>query len=551
MSRLLSCLLVNRGQTDPEQAKRFLYPDLHALHDPGLLKDMDVAVERIRRAIGGKQRVTLYSDYDVDGVTGTSILYHFFDLLKLEVRTYVPERRKEGYGLNPGAIEKIAAQGCDLLITVDCGIRGLEPVRLANERGIDVIVTDHHEPGETLPEALAVINPRRLDCPYPFKVLCGAGVAFKLAWGVAQGLSESKKVSAEFRRYLVEAMGLAAVGTIADIVPLFDENRILATYGLRCLPTSKFPGIRSLLEGSELGGKRISAEDIAFRIGPRLNAAGRMGSAGRALELLTTTDADRGKQLAEELTAENRKRQVVQREIADKAVQEVIDRGLDQQRVIVLHGEDWHPGVIGIVASRLVEQFHLPAVLIAMDGERGRGSARSVEGYHIFNAMLACDKHLIRCGGHAAAAGLEIERSQLEPFRLAMQEQVRATLPEELLIPRLRVDAEASFSEIGERLIEEIARLEPTGSGNPRAVFVSRNVELVGAPNRVGKDGAHLSFWARQDGRNFKAIAFGRGEQAAAMQESRSMQLAFSPKINDFRGRSSVELYIEDLKLDN
>ncbi len=550
VSRLLSRLLANRGLLEPEAASRFLRPDLHALHDPSELKDMDVAVDRVCQAVDAEQRITLYSDYDVDGVTGTSILYHFFGLLDQNVATYIPERRKEGYGLNVPAIEAIAEAGCDLLITIDCGIRGLEPAERAAQLGIDVIITDHHEPGEDLPKALAVINHRRSDCPYPFKMLCGAGVAFKLVWAVAQRLSRSKKVTPEFRRYLIEAMGPAAMGTIADIVPLFDENRILATYGLRCLPTSKFPGVRSLLEGSDLAGQQVKAEDVAFRLGPRLNAAGRMGSAQRALELLTTMDAARGEELARELTRENRERQRVERQITERAIEEVLAQGLDRERVLVLWGDGWHPGVIGIVASRLVDRFHLPAVVIAMDGDRGRGSARSVEGYHIFNALLACQQHLIRCGGHAAAAGLEVQLDQLEPFREAMQEQVRRTLDEKLLLPRLRVDAEASFSEIDERLVEDIARLEPTGSGNPPAVFISRDVELVGVPRQVGKDGSHLSFWARQAGRSFKAIAFGWGDQASQMTAGGKLSLAYSPKINNFRGMSSVELYIEDMKID-
>lgn len=545
---LLARLLVNRDVCELEAARQFLAPTPHALHDPWLLKDMDRAVDRITTALERRQRITIYSDYDVDGVTGTAILFHFFALLGLPASTYVPERRSEGYGLNTGAIERIEARGCDLLITVDCGIRGVEPVREAMRRGIDVIVTDHHEPDDELPPALAVIDPKRSDCDYPFGLLCGAGVAFKLAWAVAQRLSGVRqgKVKDAYRQYLIDAMGLAAMGTIADVVPLFGENRILASWGLRCLPTTKFVGLAALIEASELSGKPICAEDVGYRLGPRLNAAGRMGSASRALELLTTSDPSRGKALAVELETENRTRRNVEGQIVKAALAQIEALGLDRHEVLVVAGDDWHPGVVGIVASRLVDRFHRPAVVIGMDGETGRGSARTMPEYHILDALLACREHTERVGGHARAAGFEIRRDQLEAFREALQAEVARTITPEQRTPKLYVDAEAALSDLTPTLIDALRGLEPTGEGNPPVVLVSRDVEVVNAPRQVGGDGKHLQLWVRQQGYAVKVIGFGFGKDAARIQAGDRIGLAYTPKIDTFRGQQQISLHLED-----
>jgi single-stranded-DNA-specific exonuclease len=550
ISRLLAHLLVERGLRDAASAEAFLKPSPLALHPPGSLAQIDPAVTRIIQAIHQRQRITLYSDYDADGITGTAILFHFFRLVGIEASTYIPERASEGYGLNLGAIDRISAAGCDLLITVDCGIRGHEPIDYARARGLDLIVTDHHEPGETLPQALAVINPKQSGCNYPFKELCGAGVSFKVAWEVARRLTgeAAVRVAPQFRQFLKDAMGLAAIGTIADIVPLRDENRILAACGLRCLSDTPFSGLRALLGATHLVGAPIAAEHVAFRLGPRLNAAGRMGSARRALELLTTADAVRGEQLAGELDHANRERQRVERVIFKQACNQFDARDLSNLRVLVAASDEWHPGVVGIVASRLVERYGRPAVLIALHGDRGRGSCRSVPGYELLPALLACAAELERVGGHAMAAGLEIRSDRIAAFRTVLEREVAATLADELLQPRLEIDALASFQELDEHFVEQLGWLEPTGAGNRPALLATRAVEVASRPQQLGAEGKHLAFFARHGSHTLRVMGFNWGGRASTIATGDRLDIAYRPKFNHYGGQASIELQLADLQ---
>lgn len=545
-SRLLARLLANRGLDEPAAAAAFLAPALSALHDPGLFHGMDRASARAAQAVQRRERVTLYSDYDVDGVSGTSILFHLFAMLGIAVTTYIPERKREGYGLHAGAIDAIADAGCDLLITVDCGIKGADEVARAMARGIDVIVTDHHEPDAVIPGALAVINHKQPACGYPFKDLCGAGVAFKLAWAICQRLTGEPRVAPHLREFLVQALSLAALGTIADVVPLVLENRILAAWGLRTMERAPFSGLKSLLQASDVTGT-VLAEHVAFRLGPRLNAAGRMGSARRALDLLTTADPREGARLAEELGAANHQRQQLERAIHREAETQILEGGFADRPVLVLAGEGWHVGVVGIVASRLVERHHRPAVMIALDGARGRGSVRSIKGYPILEPLLACSEHLVKCGGHAMAAGFEIQTEKVDAFRAALEEQVARTLDPALLAPTLAIDALAGFEELDDRLLDELAKLEPTGAGNPPALLATRDVEVTSPPLLLGSAGKHVSFYVKAGGRKFRVVGFGMAELAGTLAVGGRVDLAYRPTRNRFRGSSAIELHLADV----
>ena len=556
VSPIVGQILINRGITSFEDAQAFLRPSLLSLADPALIPGLPAAAQRIARAIRDREKIVVYGDYDVDGITATSILWHAITLLGGIVDSYIPHRLEEGYGLNGEAISQIISVGAKLIVTVDCGITAIEPAKIAREHGVDLIITDHHEwHGEppVLPDCFGIVHPRLPGegKPYPNPYLCGAGVAFKLAWGVGQQIAGAAKVSESFRGFLLEATALAALGTIADVVPLVGENRVLAHFGLSGLQASKLTGIRALIESASLAGKNLDTYDVGFLLAPRLNACGRLGHAALAVEMLTTAGDAKAREIAIYLESQNRARQAVEKQILEQAVALVESNGWadEKHRALVLGAEGWHAGVIGIVASRIVERFCRPTVMVALSNGHGQGSGRSIAGFHLARALESCGAHLEAFGGHEMAAGLKIETARLEDFRQAFCEVANASVTEEMLKPVLTVECAAELSQMTEALVKDLDRVGPFGHGNRRPLVCVEKAYVAGSPRRVGKTGDHLQLMVKQKGRAMRCIAFGAGEMLDRLESGREIRLAVEPGINEFNGRTNVELVVKDLQL--
>lgn len=553
---LTAQVLLNRGIESADDVRRFLKPSLADLHPPEATFGVTNAAARIATAIRNQQKIVLYGDYDVDGITGVAILWHCLALAGATPDFYIPHRLEEGYGLNSEALEKLAADGAQLVITVDCGITAIESARRARQLGLDLIITDHHEPqrnaagGTQLPDAAAIVHSGLGENPVN-RDLCGAGVALKLAWAVAQELCGTKKVSPQFRDFLLTATSLAALGTVADVVSLTAENRILALHGLRGLPACTQPGIKALIETAGLTGQKLDGYDVGFKLAPRLNAIGRMGHARLAVELLTRASPDDALKIAQNLEQQNRARQTLERRITAEAKQMVLDRQLasDGSRAIVLASEGWHAGVIGVVASRLVDEFQRPTVLIALDNGIGQGSARGIRHFPLHEALSACGQHLLTWGGHAMAAGLRIARDRVDAFTEAFAARAAQCLTPGDLQPQLRIDALANIAELVEPLMLDLARLEPHGAGNPSPRFATDWLDLVGEPRVVGAGGDHLQFTLAGGGLQRKAIAFGQAKMKDGLCSARRCRVAFQPILNEWNGRRNVEMQIADIQL--
>ncbi|PYQ76681.1 MAG: single-stranded-DNA-specific exonuclease RecJ [Acidobacteria bacterium] len=538
-------LLCQRGIADPGLAERFLNPSIDHLHDPWLLADMRAAVDRILAAIARRERIAIHGDYDVDGITSTVILRRALELLGADVVHFIPERLKDGYGLQPAAIERLHADGVALVVSVDCGIRGAEAARRARELGIDLIITDHHEPDAELPAALAVINPKRHDCSYPDKDLAGVGVALKLVQSLCR--------AAERESWLPGFIKVAAIGTLADVVPLVGENRVIAKIGLDMLSRGPHKiGLRSLLDISGLTGKTIDSYHISFLLAPRVNAAGRMSTPDIATRLLLAADeamADEARRLAMQLDGENLRRQEEEAEIlaaARKIVQ--TDPDIGARSVLVVAGEGWHRGVIGIVASKLVDTFHRPAIVLSVEDGIAHGSCRSITKFDMLGALERCAHLFIRFGGHKQAAGLALEADRIKELRLAVNAVADEILGPEDLMPRLRIDADLTFRGITGGVAAGIASLAPFGAGNARPVFAARRVEIIDGP-RVLKD-RHLKMALKQDGRIFRAVAWRAAERADFLTEHKAaIDVAFSLEQNQYNGETFVDLSIADFRL--
>ena len=547
---IVAQVLGQRGYATPEAAQAFLRPQLAQLHEPDALPGAIDAADRLVAAARAGEPIVIYGDYDADGITAAAILWKALRLADANVRVYVPHRIEEGYGLNTEAVERLAAEGARVLVTVDCGISGDREVARANELGLDVIVTDHHEPDpDHLPPALALVNPKLAGSSYPFRDLAGAGVALKLAWAIGQRLSARDRVSPAFREFLVAATGLAALGTIADVVPLVGENHVLARFGLGALAASEQPGIAALREVGRLQGKPIDAHHIGFVLGPRLNAAGRLGHARQAVELLTTAGPEAAAAIAQELDRQNRRRQEVEKRILDEAEQQVA-QGFSPERdaAIVLTGEGWHTGVIGIVASRLVEKYHRPTILIGTDAGHAQGSGRSIAGFHLFAALVACRRHLTNFGGHAMAAGVRMAQASVGPFREAFLAHAAKTLTSDDLTPRLAVDAEVGPAHVDLETARRLEGLGPFGLGNRRPVFAARRVRLASAPRRIGQRGDHLTMHVTEAGRARRVVGWGMGELADALGRAGSCGMAFTCRVSDYHPHApEVELHLNDL----
>jgi single-stranded-DNA-specific exonuclease len=537
-------LLCIRGIADVSEARRFLTPSLDDLLDPFALTDMTVAVDRILRAIAARERIAIHGDYDVDGVTSTVILRRALELLGADVIHFLPERLRDGYGLQPASLDRLAAEGVRLVISVDCGIRGVEAAARARALGLDLIITDHHEPDVELPRALAVINPKRHDCAYPEKNLAGVGVALK----VVQALCARTERSS----WLPAFVKMAAIGTLADVVPLTGENRIIAKLGLGLL--SKGPhkiGLRALLEVCGLAGKEIDSYHIGFVLAPRVNAAGRMSTPDIAARLLLASDeamADEARALAVQLDAENVRRQQEEADLVARARRMVeTDIEIGSRTVIVVGGEGWHRGVIGIVASKLVDAFHRPAIVMSFDGDVAHGSCRSIPSFNMLAALESCAEIMTRFGGHKQAAGLTIDSSRIRELRVRVNEYAEARLQPDDLRPRIWIDGGLDFRSINDQVASELTNLAPFGAGNPRPIFHASRVEVVDGPRRV-KD-RHLKMAFRQDGRVLRGIAWRAIERETFVTEHRSsIDLAFSLEQDTWNGDRYLQLSIADFK---
>lgn len=549
-------LLLSRGISDPHVARQFIDPKLNGLREPAELPGATQAAEIIYAAITSRQRITIYGDYDADGMTATAILYRCLKLLNADVDYYVPHRIEEGYSLNSEALEKLAAQGTQLVITVDCGVASISESHRAYELGLKLVITDHHQLADQLPRAEAIVHPGLLHAPYPFAGLCGAAVAFKLAWAICQQVSDGQKVSDRLKNFLLQAVGLAAIGTVADVVPLVDENRILVRYGLGCLTSQPIVGLAALLRSTKLNEKaRLECDDLGYTIGPRLNAAGRLGQADLAIELLTTESGERADTIAQYMEEMNLQRQSMERSMARAAAKQAREWGDPASApALVLADHEWHAGVIGIVAGRLAEKYNCPVVMIANDPlgvKPGIGSARSVPGFNLHEALAECGHLLESHGGHAAAAGLRIAPQNIKAFRETFCHVAAEKLCDAERCLELWVDAEASLQMLTRQIVEQIENLAPFGHGNNRPLLCASDVRLAGELKRMGSTGKHLSMMFDQYGVKMRAVAFGGGDwEDELAQIDGPLSIAFRPVINHFRGRTSVEIHLTDWRVD-
>jgi len=554
ISFVLAQVLAARGYSSSEEARAFLEPRLNDLHDPEQLPGVPEAADRIVGALRAGRRIVIYGDYDVDGVTATTLLWHCLKLVEARVEYYLPDRVGEGYGLHADALRRIHAEDPSaLVVSVDCGICSLEEARLARELGLELLITDHHEMADQLPQAAAIVHPRLPDASYPFGELCGAGVAFKLAWAICARLGDGKRATPRMRDFLLAALGLAALGTVADVVPLVGENRLLVRYGLGALRERAAPGMRELFRVCGLAEKPcLNAEDVAFALAPRINAAGRMGTARLAVELLTTSDAQRAAKLADYLEELNKQRQLAERKMLKQA-KELVSRNPRWQRdpALVLAHPEWSSAVVGIVASRMAEQFEKPALLLAVNqaDQSAQGSARSFAGFDLHAALRACGGWLTSFGGHAAAAGLRLPAGNIDAFREAFNEYAARTFRVTPADRDLRIDAEVRLADLTVKAVSELDRLGPFGRGNPKPVFATTAVELAEPPRTMGEGERHLALRVRHYGKVLRAIAFGRGEWAGPIAESNGpLEISFAAGINHFRGQQNVELQLIDWK---
>jgi len=540
-------VLVNREIRDPDAALRFLTPSIDELHDPSLLLGLDAAARRIRQALEGRERIFVHGDYDVDGITSTFLLCSVLRDLGGLVEVRVPDRARHGYGLSVEAMDEARRRGCSLVVTVDCGITAVEAVARGRELGLDTIITDHHEPPAVLPDAVAVVDPRRPDCSYPFKHLAGVGVTFKLAQALLRGRGGLERAR--------EFLDVVALGTIADVVPLVGENRVLATFGLASLNATRRPGLKALIEVAGLSGRALSGHQVAFVLAPRINAAGRIGDAEQALRLLQARDPGEALALAESLDDDNNKRRSHDEEaLAEARARVRTELGWPDCSSILLWSERWHPGVIGIVASRLVDEFQRPVVLVALKGERGRGSGRSLPSLDLNEVLTACGDLLVAHGGHSLAAGLTVERSRLPELRVRLERLVAERLTPDAFVTRLEIDASLRLDECNLSLVDDwLRRMEPHGHNsrtspdNPEPLFQAADL-AVDSVATVGQ-GKHLRLRVRDRTGAAEAIAFGMGARAREVAQARRCDLAFVPTRNEWMGETRVQLKVKGLRV--
>jgi len=535
---IIAQLLINRDIRTVKDAEFFLNPSLLNLHDPFLMKSMGQAVSRIERAIRDKEKILIYGDYDVDGISATALLSSVLKRLKADVGTYIPSRLEDGYGLNKKIISSIHKKGIDLIITVDCGITAVAEVEMLNSLGVDIIITDHHTPAQQLPNTDIILNPLQDGCPYPDKNLAGVGVVFKLASGLL-GKDDN---------WLYEQLDLVCLGTVADMVPLIGENRILVKNGLNELTHTKKEGLKALIKESYLKDKDITSYHVGYMLAPRINAAGRLGRSEISLELLLTDKPKQASELAKILTQENKNRQKMETVVLRQAMAR-IESEIDftQQRVIVLEDDNWHKGIIGIVASRIVDRFYRPTVMISMDGDEGKGSCRSIRNFNLFNALSECSDFLKNYGGHKYAAGLTVSKARLNDFKDKINHIAHERILDEDLIPCVKIDTEISISSLNKDLLKELDSLAPFGSGNPRPVFSSRNLNIKNMPQILRR--STLKMWVTDGKTTAEAIGFNMADSLPSNHLKQKIDLAYSCDLNTYKGITSIKLQIKDMRV--
>ncbi len=539
ISPLTSIILYNRGICESEAIAEFLKCDLGNLHDPYLLKDMDKAVSRIRQALENNEKITIYGDYDVDGITSIAILYKHLTSLGFEVDYYIPDRIQEGYGVNRDALDKIKENGTKVVITVDTGITAVEETEYAKSIGMDIIITDHHECKETIPAAYAAIDPKRKDCTYPFKNLAGVGVAFKLI----QALDDNTSVDELIEKY----SDLICLGTVADISPLIDENRIIVTKGLEKFSNTENIGLKALIDVSITNNKAITTSTIGYILAPRINASGRLGCASRSVEMFLTSDKEKAYELANDLCEENTTRQQTEQKMFAEALEYIEDNpAIKDDQVLVIAHENWHHGIVGIVSSKITEKFYKPSILFAIDGDEAKGSGRSISGFNLFEALENTNEILEKFGGHELAAGLSIKTENIEKFRESINKQTITKIDENALIPTVSIDAVIKPSYITLETVDEINKLQPFGVDNPSPIFAVRNIKIHKISTM--SEGKHLRMTLLKENKFLDAVGFGMGEYYNHLKEGDFIEVAFGLDINDYKGFKNVQLILKDIK---
>jgi len=543
ISNVLARLLVLRDIKNFNEAKLFFRPTLDSLYDPFLMNGMEIATSRLIKAITGNERICIFGDYDVDGTCATSLLYLFLKQLDADVDFYIPKRLTEGYGLSKSGIDYVKSIDTSLLISVDCGITAIEETDYINELGIDLIICDHHQPKETLPKAFAILDPLKSECNYPFKYLSGAGIALKLAQGVAERIGR--------RELPLQYLDLVALAGAADIVPLVDENRILVREGLNQINTNPRPGILALIESSSIQPGNLTSGQIVFTIAPRINAVGRLGDAQRAVNLLITDNKNEALELAQVLETENYQRRKIDVDTFDDALG-IVENSLDMENdvAIILHHENWHPGVIGIVASRLVEKYYRPTIMLTTVDGVAKGSARSISNFDIYDALKKCEDTLLHFGGHKAAAGLAVEIEKIEEFKIRFNQVVRESLIVDDLLPEIIIDSKLRFFEITSRFLRIVEQFSPFGPGNMRPVFLSENVQITNSPRIVGMN--HLLVTLKQDGSDkvFDCIGFDMGNLCESLGKKDAFyDVVFTIDKSIRDGRTYPQFKFKDIKI--
>mgnify|MGYP000408935787 FL=1 len=544
ISPILGQLLVQRGITKAADAKKFFRPQLPDLHDPFLMKDMDKAVTRLERAIGNEEKIMIYGDYDVDGTTAVALLYKYLKNKCENPEYYIPDRYTEGYGVSIRAIDYAAENGISLMIVTDCGVKAVEKVRYAKSKGVDVIICDHHTPGDELPDAVAVLDPQRKDCNYPYRWLSGCGVSFKLAQ--AYSLRHNLPMSD-----LYKLLDLVCVSIASDIVPITGENRILAYFGLLQLNQNPSLGLKTILKFSGID-KDLTVNDIVFRIGPKINAAGRVESGNKSVELLIADDEKKAAEVAGSINNFNDQRKKLDHDITEEALEYINQSHYDQtQKATVLYNPNWHKGVIGIVASRLTEYYYRPTVILTESNGLATGSARSVEGFDLYYAISQCSEYLENYGGHKYAAGLTLKLENIEPFKAKFQKIVSETITEEMLTPQINIDVQIKLNDITAELYTMIQKFAPFGPNNTIPVFMTDNVTNFIGSKQVGRNNEHLKLVVVDDTRlcnDRSGIAFGMGEDFSRISKGEYFDICYTLQENEFMGRSDIQMMIRDIK---
>lgn len=536
ISELLSAILVNRNITDKKDIDVFLNPTRKDFHNPYLMPDMEQAVDRILMAIDKKEKVIIYGDYDVDGITSITVIKKFLKERGLDVGYYIPNRLDEGYGLNKEAVEKIANEGYALIITVDCGISGIEEIKYAYEKGMEVIVTDHHEPLEELPQCVAVIDCKRKDNKYPFKNLAGCGVVFKLTQAISQKLNLDEK---EYLKYL----DIVCVGTISDIVPLVDENRVIAKLGLKLVEQTRNPGLKALLVAS--GYKEVNSNTVSFGIAPRINACGRMGKEEEALKLFLTENIVEAGNITDKLNKYNRERQEIEKRIFEEALSKIEKQHLDQNNVIVVGSENWHHGVIGIVASKITELYFKPSILICFEGNEGKGSGRSIPGFDLHEALCESSEYLEKYGGHEMAVGLSLKKENFQKFADKFEEIAKKAHTEEIESV-INIDEEITLKDVNIETVESLKALEPFGEANKLPVFIYKNLKIDSI--RALSEGKHLKLTLKDGNTIINGIGFNMGKYAEEFRISDKIDVLGVLEINSFNGRDTIQINMRDIR---